>query len=72
MMLEMTTLLPWIDLVFGTLEGWWLFDDGREHALMGPEEWKEKLQTAGYGAVDWTGGDTLESGIQRVIIAMAS
>jgi len=32
-MLEMTSLIPWIDLSFGMLEGWWLFNDGRKHAL---------------------------------------
>ena len=72
LMLEMTTLIPWIDLVFGTLEGWWLFDDGREHALMDPEQWKKTLQSVGYGDVDWTSGARPESGIQRIIIAMAS
>ena len=33
LLLEMTQQLPWVDLIFGLLEGWWLFDDGRRHAL---------------------------------------
>jgi hypothetical protein len=32
-MLEITSLIPWIDPSFGMLEGWWLFNDGRKHAL---------------------------------------
>lgn len=72
LMLEMTELIPWIDLVFGTLEGWWLFDDGREHALAKPEVWRETLQAVGYGDVDWTGGERPEANIQRLILAMAS
>lgn len=72
LMLEMTETIPWIDLVFGALEGWWLFDDGRRHALVRPEVWKETLQSVGYGSVDWTTGERPEAGIQRLIIAMAS
>ncbi|KAK5136316.1 hypothetical protein LTR08_003689 [Meristemomyces frigidus] len=72
LMLEMTETIPWIDLVFGILDGWWLFEDGREHALVSPETWKETLQSVGYGSVDWTAGERPEASIQRVIIAMAS
>ncbi|KAL2812451.1 hypothetical protein BDW59DRAFT_167804 [Aspergillus cavernicola] len=72
MMLEMTEPLPWVDLVFGLLEGWWLFDDGRHHALAPPEVWERTLHKAGYGSVDWTDGHRPEASIQRVIIAIAS
>jgi malonyl CoA-acyl carrier protein transacylase/nucleoside-diphosphate-sugar epimerase len=72
MMLEMTETLPWIDLVFGLLEGWWLFDDGRKHALAPPEVWEKTLKSVGYGHVDWTDGNLPETAIQRIIIALAS
>ena len=72
MMLEMTQTLPWIDLIFGLLEGWWLFDDGRHHALQSPEVWEKTLHSVGYGHVDWTDGNLPEAAIQRIIIAMAS
>ena len=72
MMLEMTQTLPWIDLIFGLLEGWWLFDDGRRHALVPPSVWEETLQTVGYGHVDWTEGKRPEANVQRLIIALAS
>ncbi|KUI60245.1 Conidial yellow pigment biosynthesis polyketide synthase [Cytospora mali] len=72
LMLEMTQTLAWVDLIFGLVEGWWLFDDGREHALAPPAVWERTLHRAGYGEVLWTEGCLPESGIQRLILAMAS
>ncbi|ROW06285.1 hypothetical protein VPNG_08052 [Cytospora leucostoma] len=72
LMLEMTQTLAWVDLIFGLVEGWWLFDDGREHALAPPSVWDKTLHQAGYGQVLWTKGRLPESGIQRLILAMAS
>ncbi|KAI0890811.1 hypothetical protein F4806DRAFT_501676 [Annulohypoxylon nitens] len=72
MMLEMTQTIPWIDLAYGPLEGWWLFDDGRRHALQAPEVWDQTLRAAGYKHVDWTDGALPEAAIQRIIIATAS
>lgn len=71
-MLEMTQSLLWIDLIFGLLEGWWQFEDGRSHALVPASMWKETLLRAGYGHVDWTGGQCPEADIQRLILATAS
>ncbi|KAK4244508.1 hypothetical protein C7999DRAFT_35113 [Corynascus novoguineensis] len=72
MMLEMTEIVPFVDTIFGLLEGWWLFDDGRQHAITGPEGWEKAMHAAGFGHVDWTDGYLPESKIQKVIIAMAS
>lgn len=72
MMLEMTNTIPWIDLCFGVLEGWWLFDDGRQHALAHQLLWKKTMQSVGYGHVDWTEGSRPEANLQRIIIALAS
>jgi nucleoside-diphosphate-sugar epimerase len=72
MMLEMTEKLPWVDLIFGLVEGWWLFDDGRQHALAQPSVWENTLQQVGYGHVDWTEGNCPEANVQRIIIALAS
>lgn len=71
-MMEMTRPLPWVDLIFGLFEGWWLFDDGRNHALTHEERWDEELKAAGYGVVDWTEGQRQESEIQKVILATAA
>ena len=32
-LVELTRNLYWFNLVFGLLEGWWLFNDGRKHVL---------------------------------------
>jgi malonyl CoA-acyl carrier protein transacylase/thioester reductase-like protein/ubiquinone/menaquinone biosynthesis C-methylase UbiE/acyl carrier protein len=70
--LEMTEQVPWVDFIFGLLEGWWLFDDGRDYVLQPPAHWEKILRAEGYGHVDWTDGDLPEAGIQRLIIAHAS
>lgn len=72
MMLEMTEIVPFIDIIFGLLDGWWLFDDGRRHAIVPAEHWERDLHAAGFGHVDWTDGTAPENNFQKVIIALAS
>ncbi|KAL8827073.1 MAG: hypothetical protein Q9170_007158 [Blastenia crenularia] len=71
-MVEMTETVPYVDIIFGLLEGWWLFDDGRRHATASPSRWETDLQSVGFGHVDWTDGVRPENQIQKVIIALAS
>ncbi|KAI5861144.1 putative polyketide synthase [Durotheca rogersii] len=71
-MLEMTRTPYWVDLIFGLFEGWWLFDDGRRHALTHESRWEKDLQAVGYGHVDWTVGERQESEIEKLILAAAS
>ena len=71
-MLEITEALHWMDMIFGCLESWWLFDDGRQHAISHQLRWERELQSVGYGHVEWTDGNCPENNIQRIIIAMAS
>ena len=68
-LVELTKNLYWFDLVCGLLEGWWLFNDGREHALASERRWKKNLYTSGFQWVDWSDSTTPESGILRVITA---
>ncbi|KAJ6184618.1 Type I Iterative Polyketide synthase (PKS) [Penicillium mononematosum] len=70
-MLEMTRSMAWIDIIFGLLEGWWLFNDGRRHALADIARWESALHSAGYGQVLCTEGRRPETTIQRVIVALA-
>jgi acyl transferase domain-containing protein/thioester reductase-like protein/SAM-dependent methyltransferase/acyl carrier protein len=72
LMLEMTVQVPWVEFTFGLIEGWWLFEDGRKHALSPATYWEKVLRSVGYGHVDWTEGKRPESEIQRLIIAHAS
>jgi hypothetical protein len=43
----------------------------RKHALSCVEAWEPRLHNLGYGRVEWTDGTLPESGIQRLILAMA-
>lgn len=72
MILEMTESAPFIDIIFGLLEGWWLFDDGRKHAIVPAEHWEREFHAAGFGHVDWTDGNLPENVYQKVMIALAS
>jgi SAM-dependent methyltransferase/acyl carrier protein len=68
-LVELTRNLYWFDLVFGLLEGWWLFNDGREHALAHEGRWDQSLHTAGFDWVDWSTSPSPESDILRVVTA---
>ena len=72
LLLEMTEQVPWVDFIFGLLEGWWLFEDGRQHALAPATHWEKILSSVGYGYIDWTEGSRPEANLQRLIIATAS
>ncbi|KAI0445250.1 beta-ketoacyl synthase [Xylaria telfairii] len=68
-LLELTRNLPWFSLVFGLLEGWWLFEDNRKHVLVPETHWQGELRKAGYQFVDWSSSLHKESEIYRVIVA---
>lgn len=68
-LVELTRNLFWFDLVFGLLEGWWLFEDGRQHALASQDLWRHHLQKSEFRWVDWTVGQSEESNVLRVITA---
>ncbi|KAL8934872.1 MAG: hypothetical protein Q9211_005001 [Gyalolechia sp. 1 TL-2023] len=71
-LVELTSNIFWFDLVFGLLEGWWLFSDGRKHALASEHLWEDNLHQAGFGWVDWSRNQSPESRILRVIVASPS
>ncbi|KFA71272.1 hypothetical protein S40288_08480 [Stachybotrys chartarum IBT 40288] len=71
-LVELTRNLYWFDLVFGLLEGWWLFKDDRNHALADERRWKRDLETVGFGWVEWSDTSSAESDILRVIAASPS
>lgn len=72
MLLEETEQLPWVDFVFGLLEGWWLFEDGRVHAQVSADHWEKDLRGAGFAHVDYTDGQRREAQVQRIIFGFAS
>lgn len=66
-LVELTTRNYWLDMVFGLLDGWWLYDDGRPYVLATPEFWDKTMRQVGFKHVSWTGGHTRESEVVRVI-----
>ena len=66
-LVELTTRNFWLDMVFGLLDGWWLYDDGRPYVLATPEFWEKSMRQTGFQHVSWTGGHTRESEVVRVI-----
>ncbi|KAJ5297788.1 hypothetical protein N7508_008037 [Penicillium antarcticum] len=71
-LVEFTNGLYWFDLVYGLLDGWWIFDDGRRHALADVSFWERSLTAAGFNHVKWTDGDTAESRTLRLICGFNS
>ncbi|KAK0726776.1 hypothetical protein B0T26DRAFT_763988 [Lasiosphaeria miniovina] len=66
-LLELTRNLYWLDCVFGLLEGWWLFSDGRKHVLADELRWKDNLLAAGFRHVDWSDDGSKESAQFRLV-----
>jgi malonyl CoA-acyl carrier protein transacylase/acyl carrier protein/SAM-dependent methyltransferase len=71
-LVEFTQDMFWLDIVFGQFQGWWLFDDGREHALGDEKHWERKMKAAGFSEVSWSEGTAPESKTARVIAAFAT
>lgn len=70
LMLEMTEPVVFIDIIFGLFEGWWLFDDGRGHAISHQDRWDRVLHSVGFDKVMWTDGKRPENEIERLILAV--
>lgn len=60
LLLEATTALNWLDLVFGLMPGWWRFDNKEQvnnkslrpnHPLLGIEQWQTVLTGMGFTTV---------------------
>ncbi|KAK4194359.1 hypothetical protein QBC40DRAFT_238747 [Triangularia verruculosa] len=68
-LVELTRNLYWFDLVFGLLEGWWRFNDGRTHALADELAWERSLKLARFASVEWSEDGTQEGELLRVIVA---
>lgn len=69
---EFTREIPWLNLVFGLLDGWWLHDDARQHALAHVALWHQEMTNAGFEQVDATGGLSPESQTGRIVCAFQS
>jgi acyl transferase domain-containing protein/NADPH:quinone reductase-like Zn-dependent oxidoreductase/acyl carrier protein len=75
-LLELTRRSPWLDLVFGQLEGWWRFTDRElrhSHPLLGSEAWRHALAGAGFGGVAALADDAGDGtdAAQTILLAQA-
>lgn len=72
-MLCLIELMPvdlyWFDLVFGLLEGWWLFEDGRTYALADEEHWEKVLKGVGFKWFGASDSPTRESAVLKLLVA---
>ncbi|KAK6217920.1 hypothetical protein LQW54_003208 [Pestalotiopsis sp. IQ-011] len=72
-MLCLIELMPvdlyWFDLVFGLLEGWWLFEDGRTYALADERHWEKVLKGVGFKWFGTSDSPTRESGVLKLLAA---
>ncbi|KAI9643621.1 hypothetical protein NHQ30_008243 [Ciborinia camelliae] len=66
-LVEFTRNVFWFDLVFGLLDGWWVFEDGRTHVLADEWFWESSMKSAGFGHVSWTHNSSAESQTVRII-----
>ena len=66
-LVEFTRNMFWFDLVFGLLEGWWLYTDGRKHVLASENFWNSSMRAAGFKHVTWTDGTSEEAQTLRII-----
>jgi acyl transferase domain-containing protein/SAM-dependent methyltransferase/acyl carrier protein len=66
-LVEITKNMFWLDVVVGLFEGWWLFEDGRTHALIDELKWQSLMKKAGFQSVLWSDGNTPEAATVRVI-----
>ena len=71
-LVEITRQVFWLDVVFGQFEGWWLFEDGRSHALIDEGQWETRMRVAGFNEVLWSDGASPESKTVRTIGAFPS
>lgn len=68
---ELTMCLPFYDLIYGLLDGWWSFSDGRDYALQGPRYWVSTMRTAGFTDIRYTEGTVPEADMQKLIVGKA-
>ncbi|PYI01676.1 BcPKS20, polyketide synthase [Aspergillus sclerotiicarbonarius CBS 121057] len=71
-LVEVTQKRAWYDLVWGLMDGWWHFDDGRDYALQSPWAWERAMRDSGFAHVDWSESVSRESRSVRVLCGFTS
>ena len=65
---EVTRIVDWYDIVFGLLDGWWEFTDGREYVLLDAQTWMKKIEEARFVTAAYSRGPSLEANTQNLIL----
>jgi amino acid adenylation domain-containing protein len=72
---EITRRSPWLDLIFGPLDGWWRFTDldlRSSHPLLDAHSWQAVIEAHGFEAVAGIADPPREGGTQvTVLVARA-
>ncbi|KAF5531571.1 polyketide synthase [Fusarium mexicanum] len=71
-LVELTQKQAWYDLLWGFLDGWWLFDYVRTHVLQSPWALERYMPDAGFSHLDWSEGVSRESRGVRVICGLVA
>ena len=71
-LVEFTKNMRWFDVIFGILDGWWLFQDGRRHVLVNESFWEQSFRRAGFQHIDMTNAASLEAQTLRIIAGWPS
>ena len=66
-LVEITRNMFWLDVAVGFFEGWWLFKDGRSHAITPETLWEKRMQEAGFRDMKWSSGERPESNTIRLL-----
>ena len=69
---EVTRKIDWYDVVFGLLEGWWCFNDGRDYPLQPAKFWLQCLEDAGFNERAVSGGSSTEARTQSIVLGCKS
>jgi acyl carrier protein/SAM-dependent methyltransferase len=67
---EQTRTIDWYDIVFGLLDGWWYSDGGSGYPIRTALQWKDDFKHAGFSDYAHTGGPSLESNSQQLLVGM--
>ena len=65
---EVTRIVDWYDIVFGLLDGWWEFTDGRDYVLLDAQTWMKKVKEARFVITAYSRGSSLEANTQNLIL----
>ena len=65
---EVTRIIPWYDIVFGLLDGWWFSPEPNGYPLQSAEQWMVDFKQAGFPSTACTSGSTEDLNTQQLLI----